>query len=319
MLVKAKIFSMDFWIQRPFTHENIKVERYGTFEKYKKTRDYIKGKRMHAQTGVLTIKVPAEMEDRAEEYAKPLTDDLWMLLSFAHGHDVPIQGFWFFDEKDGKEIPRGYSISGMRVGKPGGGSCWNLQYGVDKFIQQTMPLLENEAFVTRTNIRHVIGWYNEAQNTNLVEYKFMSLWMGLEGMANVYDRINPGAPILTVAEWTRMRAVLHDFLVDLDKEEFASNLLQRFQFLRDRHISDKISRLLAEYGLDQYSNEVRSLNQMRNDILHGHRLHIRSKPSPFDLEHRLKRLTEKLILKALDFYDNNMIYHSIKNENLDSR
>lgn len=36
MLVKARIFSMDFWILRAFTYNNVKIERLGTFEDMKK-------------------------------------------------------------------------------------------------------------------------------------------------------------------------------------------------------------------------------------------------------------------------------------------
>jgi len=168
MLVKAKIYSMDFWMLNGFTYENVKVERYGTFENYKKAREHIRKTNQHVHTGLATINIPIEMEEKAEDYANKILTNLWLLLSFAHKHDVPIQGLWYFDIENGKEIQKGYKISAMRTGKPGQGICWNLQYGLDKFIHKSMPLLEDENFVSETNIKHAIGWYNEAQNTSLL-------------------------------------------------------------------------------------------------------------------------------------------------------
>lgn len=321
MLVRAKIFSMDFWALRSFTHNNVKIERYGTFDEYEKARDCIHKENQHAQTGILTINIPDEMEEKIEDYANSIITNLWLLLSLAHDHDVPIQGLWFFDVENGKEIEKGFKISAMRTGKPGKGICWNLHYGLDKFIQKTMPLLEDKTFVSKTNIKHAIGWYNEAQNTNIFEFRFTSLWIAMEGLANTYDRNNPGKPLLERREWKAMKKVLTTFLKHIGKQQIISSILKRFKFLRERHIEDKICRLLNDkkYGLDQYCGELRRLNTIRNDILHARRVDLHSKPSPFDLEHRLKRLLQKIIFKTLDFYDNDMIYHSIKDENLDRR
>lgn len=311
---------MDFWILRAFTYNNVKIERLGTFEDYEKAREQIRKTDQHVHTGLLTIDIPDEMDEKVEDYANSIITNLWMLLSFAHGHDVPIQGLWFFEVENGKEIQKGYKISAMRMGQPGKGICWHLQYGLDKFVQKAMPLLENETFVSETNIKHAIGWYNEAQNTNLFEFRFMSLWMAMEGLANTYDRRKPGKSFLTREEWRKMKALLVDFLRQVGRKQDAFTVFQRLKFLRERHIEEKICRLLDEkYGMRQYCDEIPRLNKMRNDILHARRINLHLKPSPFDLEHRLERLLEKIIFKTLDFYDTDMIYHSIKDENLDRR
>jgi len=303
-----------------FTYKNLRVERIGSGEEYKQTREKIRSETKHYPTGMLIVDIPSSEEENIDNYLNQIATNLWMILSFAHNHDVPICGWWYYKIENGKEIENGYRIGSIRMGKTGGGNCMNLYYGIDKFVQQAMPLIENDKFVENTNIKNAIGWYNESQNLSLIEANFTALWISLETLAHAYEKTNPGKPLLSKAEWKKIQERLKPFFDHIEVER-SKSILYNLTSLREQKIMDKITLLLNDkkINLGQYTEEVKKYNEIRNTILHARPIDYSVKPNAIDYMSRLEKILEKIIFKMLDFYDNEMIHGAIKSEDLSVR
>jgi len=74
------------------------------------------------------------------------------------------------------------------------------------------------------------------------------------------------------------------------------------------------------YDLDDYNQEISFIyDNMRVPLFHGRKIDWNAAYDPSEKMYRLKRILEKLIFKTLNFYDNDMIYYAIKEEDLSAR
>jgi len=286
-------------------------------------RKKIQEERRHYQTGMLTIEIPISMRTipEAKEYSLDLIWKLRILLSFAHRHDVPIHELMLYEVSDSQEDLREHEIGVIWVGKPGASSL-NVRYGLDKFLATAMPLISLSDFISRTNALLAISYYNLAMNLDFTEVKFLLWWLGLEAMANAHYENNQQDMVLTRDEWNALKDQCRQFLVEIGKEAVFSDLLARVSFLREGTIKERIDYMLRNpaYHMEQYSEEVASVyEKMRVPLFHGREIDWISDTTLFEKAHRVERLLEKLILKTLAFYDNNMIYHAIKEDDLSAR
>jgi len=319
LIARSRIFNMDFFAKPKFMYENIKIERIEDHDEYRRRLEIIKENKVSQNTGMITIEIPKEIEslDQAEEYSKKKLDNLWILLSFAHEHQV----FWHgleIVEVDGEEIVKRSTYTAIWTGKAGYFCAHMLSPYLEEFLKSAMPLLENEEFISRTNIRHALLLYNLAQNFTFIEIRFQLFWMALEGMANVYTRIEPIEPPLTKDEWNGFKKVLEDYLDKIGKKEALSEVIRHFSFIREPVARDKINHLLRHHNLSQYSNEIGPFLNIRRALFHGRSVDI--PPHDFSIAVRkLEGLLEKILFKFLNFYENEMIHPSIKSEDLLAR
>jgi len=312
---------MDFWAHDKISWNNVRFERIGAWEEYKKIRKRIESERIHLQTGWLIIDIPKEIKnvDKVKEYSLNLIDKLHLLISFAHGHDVPIHELLIYEVSDGRETLKAHEISSIWTGKPGASSLNVYPHGLDRFLNSAMPLISNEDFVSKTNVTLAILYYNLAVSVSLLEIKFTTLWLGLEAMANAFYESNPKDLILTRDEWNDLKTQCRDYLTRIGKRDVYSKLLQNLQFLRSGTIKERIRYMLkdAKYQMQQYFPEVEIMyDNVRVPLFHGRRVDWTAN---FDKVYKLKRLMEKIIFKTLDFYDNDMIYYAIKEDDLSKR
>lgn len=319
--VKSKVYSMDFWATDTISYDNIRIERIGTWEEYKKIRKKISEERAHYQTGELTIETPDDIRtiDQAREYSLNLIEKLDLLLSFSHGHDVPIHELMFYEVSDSREVLKGHEINVIWTGKPGAYSLNVYSWGLNRFLMTAMPLLSNEDFVSKTNITQAIIYYNLATNINFLEIKFAFLWLGLEAMANAFYKSHKEDMILTRTEWDSLKDICKKYLIKIGKENVYSNLLQKISLLRRGTIKERIDYMLRapKYQMQQYYSEVAVMyEEMRVPLFHGRRIDWATHSEKV---YRLKRLMEKLIFKTLNFYDDKSVYYAIKEDDLSKR
>ena len=313
---------MDFWLSDRLSYYDIfKIVRIGTREEYKEIREKIKKERIHYQTGELTIEIPKEMEsiEQAREYSLKLIEKLHLLLSFSHGHDVPIHEFMFYEVSDGQEVLKGHEISSIWTGKPGASSLNIHSHGLNEFLITAMPLLSDDVFVSRTNIVQAISYYNVATSVMFLETKFIILWLGLEAMANTFYENNEKDLILTREDWNSLKKICKEYLGKVGKEDVYSDLLQNISFLRSGTIKERIDYMLKDttYQMQQYSSEIAAMyDEIRVPLFHGRRIDWAANSLKV---YRLKRLMEKIILKTLNFYDNNTVYYAIREDDLAKR
>jgi hypothetical protein len=312
---------MDFWGAEHISYDNIRIERIGTWEEYKETRDRISRERNHYQTGLLIIETPGDVTtiDQAREYCLKLITKLQLLLPFSHGHDVPIHELIFYEVSAGQEVWKGHEISAIWTGKPGAYSFNILPMGLNQFLSTAMPLLSDDEFVSRTSIIEALTHYNLAMNIGFLEIKFAILWLGLEAMANSFYENNQEDLILTRDEWNELKNRCRQYLTEIGKEEVYSNLLEKISFLRKGTIKERIDHMLRgrNYQMQQYSSEVAYMyDHMRVPFFHGGHIDWNANGEKV---YRLKRLMEKMILKTLNFYDNNMVHDAIKDNDLSKR
>lgn len=318
--VKSKIYSMDFFSADVVKYDNIIIERIGGSNDYTKIREKIQDERKHYQTGVITIVVPEVITvPNVQKYSLELLENLHTLLSFAHGHDVPIQEFMLYEVTDSKEILLQHEIRPVWTGEAGA-SSFNVLFGFDKFLETTMPLLSDPDFVSKTNVTLAILYYNHARNMGVMDVNFLLLWLSLETIVNAYYANNKKDLLLTKEEWDSLKDNCKKYLVTIGKEDVYSKLLQKIAFLRGGTIKEKINYVLNEptYQLGKYSSEVATIyDQMRVPLVHGQRIDWMS--NSFENIYRLRRLLEKVLFKTIGFYDNKMVHPAIKEDDLSAR
>lgn len=314
---------MDFWLDDQIICANVKFNRIGTRKEYKEIRSKITKERRHYQTGLMTIEIPAHINtiEEAKKYAMDLIDKFDLVLSFAHKHDVPIHELLIYEVEKGKEIKRSREIHSIRMGKAGA-ICHNLHYGLEKFLNSAIPLLNDANFVSDTNIRNAMLWYNYSQDFNLIDIRFQCLWLALELMSNTYYERNPKDLVLNRTEWKTFKVRCKKFLKDIGKEKVFNDLLANISFLRQGTIKERIYYLLKDdkYKMERYYPEVQFIyDNMRVPIFHGKGIDWNAAFNPFEKVYKLERLLEKLIFKTLSFYDNDMIHYRIKDDDLSKR
>jgi len=321
LIVKAKVFSMDFWLIKSFVCDNIEFKR---LDNYKKIRDLIRKERQHYQTGTVTVRIPHEISDpdKSIDYTISLLDKCSMLLSFAHNHDVFFNEYTCYEVTDEKTEPKRSCFASIVVGKATGPGPNIYSHGLERFISTTLPLIQNEDFNKETGISRAIVWYNEALDLGVIETKFLALWMALEIAANSYSEANPRDFLLLKEEWNQLMKEFDKLLkrIKITSKEAIDKLYGALGFARKGHIVDRIAYLLSGYELSQYNSEIPTFNKMRNDILHGRTLDYSSKPSSVDNAIKLERLLVKLVLTILNFQDKvNLIHSSILKDDLLAR
>jgi hypothetical protein len=307
---------MDFWMIDHFTHDNVEFK---SVDNYQEIRRNWRSDREHIQTGWATVQIPREISapEAAIEYTIPLLEDYSLLLSFAHNHDVFFHEYTCYEKVNDELKWKTTQRHSIRVGKATGGI--NIySHGLNAFISTTMPLIKDEEYIEKTGIVRALRWYNEAVNIDVVEVKFPALWIALEILAHSFARSNPKEFILSDEKWkVVMKSSKKLFKKELNlKPEEYSRLLGTLGNLREGPITDKINYLLDNYGIGMYETEVSNFNKVRNDIVHGNKLDYDSNPEPFEIELKLERLLTKLILKILNFYDNEGVHSAIHSENL---
>lgn len=277
---------MDFWgiPKIALDNDNILFERLGTWKEYNEIREKIRKEHVHYQTGWLTINVPPEIKDvdDAKKYSYDLIDKLHLMLSFAHGHDVPIHELIIYEVSINQEILKTHEISSIWTGKAYPNSLNVYSHGLKAFLETASPLLSDDNFVSKTKVVLAMRYYNVATSFDFVEIMFMLLWPGLEAMANAFYKKNPPSQSI-------------------------------------KGIKEKISYMLKspEYQMDQYIDDVKRMyDDIRVRLFHGGSVDWRKH---FSDVLKLKRLMEKVIFKTLNFYDNDLIYHAIKEDDLLAR
>lgn len=319
IIARSRIFNMDFFGKPKFVYENIKIERIKDKDEYWRRREIIKDKNIPQHTGMVTIEIPREIEslEQATDYAKKNLDNLWILLSFAHEHQVFWHGLEIVEVNEKETVLRS-EYAAIWMGKTGYFCAHMYAIYLEEFLKYAMPLLEDEKFVSRTNIRQALLLYNLAQNFTFIEVRFQLFWMALEGMANAYTKIKPVESTFTEKEWSGFKKVLEDYLDKIGKRETLSEVIRHFSFIREPFAKDRINNLLRRYGLAQYSNEIGSFLDIRRALFHGRSVDIPTHDFSIAVR-KLEGLLEKVLFKFLNFYDNEMIHHSIKSEDLLAR
>jgi len=321
LMVEAEVYSMDFWREEAFAHENVE---FRPIEGYREIREQIRTEKVHLQTGVATVRIPNHITNSEEaiQYAISLLGKYATLLRFALNHDVVFGECVCYELVGGERKQRQKTFLSLRVGKATGGA--NIYpWGLKEFISIVMPLIQDEKFINETGIYQTLLWYNEAVvfGPNVIEIRFPTLWIALEILANSHAKTNPKVFVLTENEW---RELMEQFSEILEKLKIsggkANKLLGAMGNIKSGPIVDKINYFLEECGFPQYCSEIPGLNKLRNDILHGRHLNYNSKPSPIDQMQKLERLLTKLILKVLNFYDRaDLIHISIPKDELLAR
>jgi hypothetical protein len=316
--VKSNVYSMDFWALDKVSWNNVSIDRIGSHDEYKETRDRIAKEKKHYQTGLLTIDIPPEKTtiDEARAYSEAVISKLHLLLAFSHGYDIPISGFSFYEVNAGRETLIAQESSIIWIGRVGTSSINIMSYGLDRICKVAMPLVSDDSFNEKTCISLALTYYNAARNNNFLDTKFIVLWLGLEAMANSFSNDNPADLVLTREEWSNIKKRCEEYLTSIGKKNVYDNLLKDISFLRNGTIKEKISYMLnhTSYQMSQYSDEIESMyNNIRVPLFHGRQIDWKAHQNKV---FRLKRVMEKLILKTLGFYDNDFVHYSIKDEDL---
>lgn len=319
--VKSDVYSMDFWMQREITGPNFTIESIDRDE-YKKIRDKIRDDREHYKTGELIIEIPDDVDVAdIKDYYNKFTNRLHTLLVFLHGHDVPIHGYELYKINEGIKVPIETSFSSMYVGRVGSGSA-NIFHGMNTCINHCLPLLMNDEFVDANYVLKAMYMYNSALDHSLLETKFQLLWIGIESLANKYYENNVTDLLLSRSEWKDIKEYLEKYLEGIGKKEVYDRLISKISFLRRGTIKEKIEYMLisTEYDLGTYVEEFRFIyDNMRVPIFHGKGIDWNLDYKPVEKVFRTKRLLEKILFKALGFYENDMIHRSIKADDLSAR
>jgi hypothetical protein len=313
---------MDFFNISSVSCDNFRIERFGSSSEYHEIRKKISTEKRHYQTGELTIDIPRTIEtiEEAKEYSLNLISKLRLLLSFSHGHDVPIHELMFYRVKDNQQEQIGHERHAMWFGTPGSSSFHVLPGDLNQFLQIAMPLLNDETYVSKTGIKTALNYYNAAlTNPIFMEIRFTLFWLSLEAMANAYYENNTRDEIITRAEWKNLKKECELYLMKIGKVEVYEKFLAKISLLRRGTIKEKIDALLSnrKYQMQQYSSEIRTMyDEMRVPFFHGQVIDwaIYSGKIP-----RLERVLEKLIFKTLDFYENKPINNVIKDDDLSAR
>jgi hypothetical protein len=299
---------MDFWGISSISCNGFKIERIASWDEYKRIRDKIGKEQTHYQTGWLTIDIPPEKGSigEAKAFSVDLINKLHLLLPFSHGHDVPVNEFVFYRITDSHETLVGHEIDSIWTGKPGNSSRNVYSHGLNNFLNSAMPLISDPEFVKKTNVALAILYYNLARDSNFLESEFIALWLGLEAMANVFYECAPTDLVLTKEEWNGLKDMCKDYLEGIGKESVFAGLLQDISFLRRGTMKEKIAYMLqdSKYQMQQYAAEIASMyDNVRVPFFHGRSIDWASN---YDTVFRLRRLMEKIILKTLDFFNDDV-------------
>jgi hypothetical protein len=316
--VKSNVYDLDFWMLDKVSWNNISIDRLGSREEYKVTREKITKEKRHYQTGILTINVPPEKTtiDEARAYSEAIISKLHLLLAFSHGYDIPITGLSFYEVNAETENLIGQETNSIWVGRVGANSMNVMSYGLDRIFKTAMPLLLDDTFNEKHNINLALTYYNAARNNDFIDMQFIVSWLGLEAMANAFYKDNPADLVLTREEWGNIKRLCEEYLTSIGKKNVYDSLLKDISFLRRGTMKEKIAYLLSHdsYQMSQYIGEVDAIyTNIRVPIIHGRDVDWKVN---LNSVFRLRRVMEKLILKTLGFYDNDFIHYSIKDVDL---
>ncbi len=312
--VESNVYNMDFWMLRKVEYRDLKIS---PSENYRELHERLRRTKEHLPTGTAIVTIPSTITDvdEAIKYAQERLNFISHILSFAQGRDIYFMPYVCYEIVNDvkKEIKTLWSS--IRVGKARGGKLIYSE-GLERFVNMVAPKLENEEFVEKTGIMYAIQWYNEAQNLTVPEIKFPALWISLEILANAYYKQHREDFLLKADEWRRLIKKIRETLDQMEINSQTKNrILSQIGRIREGSITDKISRLLDEYDLSQYFEDVRKIKKIRDDIFHGRRLN-HSEVNSFENMRKLERLLEKLILKVLDVYDEDFVHSAIKRDSL---
>jgi hypothetical protein len=321
LVIRSKVNSMDFWITSRVTYNNVQFDRLTPWETFRHNRELIDREHQHHQTGNLTISAPPEITtvDAAREYWHDIVNRLHIILAFAHGHDVPIHEMKVYSVDSLKATVIADEWEAMWLGKSGTSSSNVHSHGLQAFLETAMPLISDKKFNKQTKTMLAITYYNSAINNSFLETKFILLWMGLESMANAFYENNSTDLGVSRQEWKHIKDFCKDYLSLVGKANLYTNLVQDIAFLRQGKTKDRIDKMFNDkkYNLGEYYEFINGVyDDIRNPLFHGETIEwIDKTATVFNLE----RLMEKIILKSLNFYDNDFVAHAIKQANLSAR
>jgi hypothetical protein len=318
--VEVRVFSMEFW-GKGFTIDNVS---FMPLENHYDIERRIEQERKHYQTGVAKVTLPTQLGcNKAIKRAREILSDYSMLLSFAHGHHVFFHEYSCYEVENEVRKSRGRTIHAKWLGKPVGGPNM-LSPGFEAFLRNSIPLVHDKTLVEKTGIARAIQWYNEAMSLDVLEVKFPALWIGLETLASAHARSQKREPLLSADEMEMLRDKFHDlvkFDLKIEPPERRDKLYRNLEGLQREPIKEKVSYILQQYGFEQYKSEIEISYDLRNDLVHGMSLDsiVERFKNPFEIERKLERILEKLILSILNFYENEFVHSAIQRDNLLAR
>jgi hypothetical protein len=321
LVVRSKIYSMDFWMADKITYKNIEFQRLSPWDQFEENRKRIGREQAHYQTGTLKFSLASEVKtvNAARDSWRELVNRLHLLLPFAHGHDVPIHEMMIYETNAQVETLIAHETESMGFGKAGASSTNVYSHGLEAFLNTTMPLICDEDFNGKTNAPLALMYYNGARGNSFLEIKSIMLWMGLEAMANTFYDGNPDELRVSKRDWKAIRNFCRDYLTMTGNQATYSNLLNDISFLRQGKTKDRIDHMLTSdsYRMREYVTEVHDIyDNIRNPLLHGRIVDWRANTQRV---FKLQRLMEKILFKTLNFYDNDLIHYSIKDADLSAR
>ncbi len=309
LVVSAYVNNLDMWMINQIKHDRLTIDKLPTYDQLVAPFNKLN---VHTATAKVTMALPNEITsvDDAIKYADQYLESYSRLLSFAQDHHVYFSSFACYDPNNEKEEDVGRSWSSMRLGKPWGASIVQSN-ATEEFLAKAVPLYKDYNYTRMTGLRWAVVMYNESNMTDVAEIILALNVAGLETLANArWDYTKETDPtktpswVLSEVQWRELIDCITQKLTEQEIEPTKRNgLASQIGELRDPPIKQKIKTLLQAYNLPEYSETIKAIYEMRNDVLHGKEAKpTYGKLKNYEVAMHCQRLLAKLILKLTDFY-----------------
>lgn len=293
----ANLYNFEPW-RTEFEIEDVKFH----VDTNSKVRDKFKKEIKPQITGYVELKIEnAHNCDKAIEIAQNKLELYSKAISFAQGHDVYFNNFSCYEFLNGIKTIRQETTHIVRIGKSWGTGIVFTPH-ITVFLMKSIPKLLDEEFLEATGINRALDWYNISKTLKIVDNIFVTLFIGLEILANSWAKYSDNEHVLTSDELKVLKKEFRDLVkykLKIEPSCRRSVLYDNIQGIDRISITNKIIKLLEFHGLSSYSKYIEEIVKIRNFIFHGknidhHKLNI------FNLANILEKILEKIILSELE-------------------